>query len=86
MSPVDGKVLRLGQLRGPGTMSAQVKGFSYPVSSLVGASSSLHDATEKDISGEQTEQNVPESSNAKSWWRVSVASPKLRDRTLLRYS
>ncbi|KAF7062654.1 hypothetical protein CFC21_069229 [Triticum aestivum] len=83
VSPVDGKVLRLGQLRGPGTMIEQVKGFSYPVSSLVGASSSLHDATEKDISGEQTEQNVPESSNAKSWWRVSVASPKLRDRTLL---
>ncbi|KAF7051464.1 hypothetical protein CFC21_059699 [Triticum aestivum] len=83
VSPVDGKVLRLGQLRGPGTMIEQVKGFSYPVSSLLGASSSLHDATEEDISGEPTEQNVPESSNAKSWWRVSVASPKLRDRTLL---
>lgn len=83
VSPVDGKVLRLGQLRGPGTMIEQVKGFSYPVSSLLGATSSLHDTAEKDISGEQTEQNVSESSSAKSWWRVSVASPKLRDRTLL---
>lgn len=64
-------------------MIEQVKGFSYPVSSLLGASSSLHDTTEEDISGEQTEQKVPEPSNAKSWWRVSVASPKLRDRTLL---
>ncbi|XP_003559037.3 phosphatidylserine decarboxylase proenzyme 1, mitochondrial [Brachypodium distachyon] len=83
VSPVDGKVLRLGQLRGPGTMIEQVKGFSYPVSSLLGASSSLHDTTEKDFSEEQTEENVSEGSNAKSWWRVSVASPKLRDRTRL---
>uniref|UniRef100_A0ACD5WUQ4 Uncharacterized protein n=1 Tax=Avena sativa TaxID=4498 RepID=A0ACD5WUQ4_AVESA len=83
-SPVDGKVLRLGQLRGPGAMIEQVKGFSYPVSSLLGASSSLHDTKEEeDVSGEQTEQNRPEVSNAKSWWRVSVASPKLRDQTRL---
>ncbi|XP_051183738.1 phosphatidylserine decarboxylase proenzyme 1, mitochondrial [Lolium perenne] len=83
VSPVDGKVLRLGQLRGPGAMIEQVKGFSYPVSSLLGASSSLHDTKEEDVSGDQTEQNTPEGSNAKSWWRVSVASPKLRDQTRL---
>jgi phosphatidylserine decarboxylase len=67
-------------------MIEQVKGFSYPVSSLLGASSSLHDTKEEDVSGDQTEQNTPEGSNAKSWWRVSVASPKLRDQTRLRYS
>uniref|UniRef100_A0A0E0K7I6 phosphatidylserine decarboxylase n=1 Tax=Oryza punctata TaxID=4537 RepID=A0A0E0K7I6_ORYPU len=83
VSPVDGKVLRLGELRGPGTMIEQVKGFSYSVASLLGASSSLHGAEEEDISREHTEQNTPADSNAKSWWRVSVAKPKLRDRTLL---
>ncbi|CAN6302655.1 unnamed protein product [Urochloa humidicola] len=77
VSPVDGKVLRLGKLRGPGTMIEQVKGFSYPVSSLLGTSSSLHDATEEELSREHIEQSMPENSNVKSWWRVSIASPKL---------
>jgi phosphatidylserine decarboxylase len=67
-------------------MIEQIKGFSYPISSLLGASSSLHDTKEEeDVSGEQTEQKTPEGLNAKSWWRVSVASPKLRDQTRLRY-
>lgn len=83
VSPVDGKVLRLGELRGPGTMIEQVKGFSYSVSSLLGTSSSLHDAAEEELSRERIEQSTPENSNAKSWWRVSVASPKLRDQTVL---
>ncbi|PVH33387.1 hypothetical protein PAHAL_9G641400 [Panicum hallii] len=83
VSPVDGKVLRLGKLRGPGTMIEEVKGFSYSVSSLLGTSSSLHDAAEEELSREHIEQSMPENSNAKSWWRVSVASPKLRDQTVL---
>ncbi|GJN09400.1 hypothetical protein PR202_ga27403 [Eleusine coracana subsp. coracana] len=82
VSPVDGKVLQLGELRGPGTMIEQVKGFSYSVSSLLGTNSSLHDAGE-DLSREHMEQNIPENSNAKSWWRVSVATPKIRDQTQL---
>ncbi|CAM0149515.1 unnamed protein product [Urochloa decumbens] len=53
VSPVDGKVLRLGKLR------------------------------EEEPSREHIEQSTPENSNAKSWWRVSVASPKLRDQTVL---
>ncbi|KAK3150200.1 hypothetical protein QOZ80_3AG0230110 [Eleusine coracana subsp. coracana] len=61
VSPVDGKVLQLGELRGPGTMIEQVK----------------------DLSREHMEQNIPENSNAKSWWRVSVATPKIRDQTQL---
>uniref|UniRef100_J3LIZ7 Phosphatidylserine decarboxylase proenzyme 1, mitochondrial n=1 Tax=Oryza brachyantha TaxID=4533 RepID=J3LIZ7_ORYBR len=83
VSPVDGKVLRFGELRGPGTMIEQVKGFSYSAASLLGASSFLHGAAEEDLPREHTEQNMPADANAKSWWRVSVASPKLRDRTLL---
>uniref|UniRef100_A0A0D9VN94 phosphatidylserine decarboxylase n=1 Tax=Leersia perrieri TaxID=77586 RepID=A0A0D9VN94_9ORYZ len=83
VSPVDGKVLRLGELRGPGTMIEQVKGFSYSAASLLGASSSLHGAEEEDFSREHTEQSIRADSNVKSWWRVSVASPKLRDQTLL---
>ncbi|KAL5210943.1 hypothetical protein ABZP36_006566 [Zizania latifolia] len=83
VSPVDGEVLRIGELRGPGTMIEQVKGFSYSAASLLGASSSLHGVELDDFSREHTEQNIPTDSNAKSWWRVSVASPKLRDRTLL---
>ncbi|CAN6308365.1 unnamed protein product [Urochloa humidicola] len=47
VSPVDGKVLRLGKLR------------------------------EEELSREHIEQSMPENSNVKSWWRVSVASPKL---------
>ena len=81
---MDGRVLRFGELRGPGTMIEQVKGFSYSVSSLLGTSSSLHDAAEE-LSGEQIQDNMPENCNAKSWWRVSIASPKLRDQTLSRY-
>ena len=81
---MDGKVLQLGELRGPGTMIEQVKGFSYCVSSLLGTNSSLHDAGE-DLSREHIEQNVSENSNAKSWWRVSVATPKIQNQTQSRY-
>ncbi|KAL6645355.1 hypothetical protein ACP70R_016963 [Stipagrostis hirtigluma subsp. patula] len=83
VSPVDGKVLQLGELRGPGAMIEQVKGFSYSVSSLLGASTSLHDAAEEYFPREHIQQNMPESSNTKSWWRVSVASPKLREQALM---
>lgn len=64
-------------------MIEQVKGFSYSAASLLGASSSLHGAEEEDFSREHTEQSNPADSNAKSWWRVSVAKPKLWDQTLL---
>ncbi|KAJ1299229.1 hypothetical protein BS78_01G515800 [Paspalum vaginatum] len=84
VSPVDGEVLRLGELRGPGTMIEQVKGFSYSVSALLGTNSSLHDTTEEELSREQIEKNIPGNSNARSWLRLSVASPKLRDQILLR--
>lgn len=39
VSPVDGTVLRFGELRGSGAMIEQVKGFSYSASSLLGCTS-----------------------------------------------
>lgn len=61
-------------------MIEQVKGFSYSVSSLLGASSLLpmsvvDDNTNQDGGQEGSMDDV----NQKSWWRVSLASPKVRD-------
>lgn len=77
---MDGTVLRFGELKGSGTMIEQVKGFSYSVSSLLGASSLLPVITEGDMHKESSEQqgNLKEK-NKKSWWRFSLASPKIRD-------
>ncbi|KAL7160463.1 hypothetical protein ABFS83_01G096600 [Erythranthe nasuta] len=81
-SPVDGTVLRFGELRGPGAMIEQVKGCTYSASSLLGANSYLPmiaagDANEEENIGE--ENNTMKSANQKSWWRISLASPKVRD-------
>lgn len=62
-------------------MIEQVKGFSYSVSSLLGAGSFLPLMAAKDIheqDGSQQENNTRNES-AKSWWRISLASPKLRE-------
>ncbi|XP_057787005.1 phosphatidylserine decarboxylase proenzyme 1, mitochondrial [Salvia miltiorrhiza] len=80
-SPVDGTVLRFGELRGPGAMIEQVKGCSYSASSLLGANSHLpmiaaEDANEDSGEEEKTVRDV----NQKSWWSISfLASPKVRD-------
>ncbi|XP_072963327.1 phosphatidylserine decarboxylase proenzyme 1, mitochondrial [Typha angustifolia] len=80
VSPVDGKILRLGEVKGPGAMIEQVKGFSYSASSLLGANSSLHEAVnDEDSLNQHSEETMLEDSNTKSWWRVSLASPRLRD-------
>ncbi|CAK7356356.1 unnamed protein product [Dovyalis caffra] len=80
VSPVDGTVLRFGELKGSGAMIEQVKGFSYSVSSVLGAGSFLPMITEGDMHKESSEQqsNLKEK-NKKSWWRISLASPKIRD-------
>ncbi|WOL07595.1 phosphatidylserine decarboxylase proenzyme 1, mitochondrial [Canna indica] len=79
VSPVDGKVLRLGELKGSGAMIEQVKGFSYSASSLLGANSSLHESTNEDGNNNQyPEQSLSEDSSRKSWWHISFASPKVR--------
>ncbi|KAG1354431.1 Phosphatidylserine decarboxylase proenzyme 1, mitochondrial [Cocos nucifera] len=78
VSPVDGKILRLGELRGSGAMIEQVKGFSYSAASLLGANSFLHDAVDEETCKEHSKQSITEYSSTKSRWRISFASPKLR--------
>ncbi|KAL7123425.1 hypothetical protein ACP275_01G103700 [Erythranthe tilingii] len=63
-------------------MIEQVKGCTYSASSLLGANSYLPmiaagDANEEEIVGE--ENNTMKSATQKSWWRISLASPKVRD-------
>ncbi|RWW21787.1 hypothetical protein GW17_00014040, partial [Ensete ventricosum] len=79
VSPVDGKILRLGELKGSSAMIEQVKGFSYSASSLLGANSSLHEATNEDRNNQYPEQSLTEDSSRKSWWHISFASPKVRN-------
>ena len=76
---MDGTVLRFGELRGPRGMIEQVKGFSYSASSLLGANSSLHEVVNEDTHEEFSEQSITEDSSKRSWWRVSFASPKIRN-------
>ncbi|KAK1435924.1 hypothetical protein QVD17_01697 [Tagetes erecta] len=85
VSPVDGTIVRVGELK-EGVMIEQVKGFSYSVSSLLGAGSFLPLMAAKDIhelDGSQQENNS-RSESTKSWWRISLASPKLRETSLSR--
>ncbi|XP_042948513.1 phosphatidylserine decarboxylase proenzyme 1, mitochondrial isoform X3 [Carya illinoinensis] len=80
ISPVDGIVLRCGELRGVGAMIEQVKGCSYSVSSLLGASSFLPMIAEGGVQEESGEQeNTSKEKSKKSWWKVSLASPKVWD-------
>ncbi|CAL9757795.1 unnamed protein product [Musa acuminata subsp. burmannicoides] len=79
VSPVDGKILRLGELKGSNAMIEQVKGFSYSASSLLGANSSLHEAANEDRNNQYPEQSLTEDSSRKSWWHISFASPKVRN-------
>ncbi|GER25694.1 phosphatidylserine decarboxylase proenzyme [Striga asiatica] len=81
ISPVDGTVLRYGELKGPGAMIEQVKGFSYPASSLLGANSYLPMSAAGDANYEESgveESNVGQVT-PRSWWKISFASPKVRD-------
>lgn len=61
-------------------MIEQVKGCSYSASSLLGANSNLpmiaaEDADEDSGGEEKTVRDVTQ----KSWWSVSLASPRVRD-------
>ncbi|XP_058778186.1 phosphatidylserine decarboxylase proenzyme 1, mitochondrial [Vicia villosa] len=81
-SPVDGTILRFGELKGAGAMIEQVKGFSYPVFSLLGARSLLPTRVDSDVQEEHSESIATTEKSKKSWWRVSLASPKVWDPTL----
>ncbi|KAL4593005.1 hypothetical protein LXL04_006016 [Taraxacum kok-saghyz] len=79
ISPVDGSVVRVGELK-EGVMIEQVKGFSYSVSSLLGV-------MDEDSSWQQEKKLTDDSSsNNNSWWRISLASPKLREPSSARWS
>ncbi|XP_009615919.1 phosphatidylserine decarboxylase proenzyme 1, mitochondrial [Nicotiana tabacum] len=80
VSPVDGTVLQFGELKKAGAMIEQVKGFTYSASSLLGASSLLPMAVVDDNKNEDGgQEGSTDDANQKSWWRVSLASPKVRD-------
>ncbi|XP_073287310.1 phosphatidylserine decarboxylase proenzyme 1, mitochondrial isoform X1 [Primulina huaijiensis] len=83
VSPVDGTVMRFGELTGPGAMIEQVKGFSYSASSLIGANSHLPMLAAEDIDQENGEECIERVEKRKSWWRVSLASPKVRNMSSL---
>lgn len=77
VSPVDGTVVRFGELKGNRGMIEQVKGHSYSVPALLGTNSLLPMVLEgKDESEE--EEDVGDKGD-RSWLRVSLASPKLRE-------
>eukprot|EP01018_Ginkgo_biloba_P002072 Gb_24542 [translate_table: standard] len=79
VSPVDGIIIRCGQLKGPGVMIEQVKGFSYSAHSLLGAKSPLPTSTSQEVLPEQcVQKEVKRDFNEKSWWRISWAAPKVR--------
>nr|AKM76658.1 mitochondrial phosphatidylserine decarboxylase [Pelargonium exstipulatum] len=80
VSPVDGTILRFGELKGVRPMIDQVKGFSYSVSSLLGASSFLPLIAEGNVHEESSdEEKAPTEKSKKTWWRISLASPKVQD-------
>lgn len=61
-------------------MIDQVKGFSYSVSSLLGASSFIPMIAEGDTDEDGDEpENTSMDKSKKSWWRVSLSSPKIWD-------
>lgn len=79
VSPVDGIILRVGQLKGPGAMIEQVKGFSYSALSLLGSRSVLPISDSQEVLAEQYQQKqVRRNLNQRSWWRLSWISPKVQ--------
>ncbi|KAG9452269.1 hypothetical protein H6P81_005173 [Aristolochia fimbriata] len=80
VSPVDGTIMRVGELKGSGARIEQVKGFSYSAISLLGENSFLPMVIDEDMVHEERDKQKIRSndSNKRSWWRVSFASPKLQ--------
>ncbi|BBN15096.1 phosphatidylserine decarboxylase [Marchantia polymorpha subsp. ruderalis] len=73
LSPVDGVVLQCGQVTGTGTMIEQVKGFSYSVSSLLGANPHVSSSSSSLLEDGQTTQN-PDESEATSRNQIESAT------------
>nr|AKM76645.1 mitochondrial phosphatidylserine decarboxylase [Francoa sonchifolia] len=80
VSPVDGTIVSLGELKRVGAMIEQVKGFSYSVSSLLGASSFLPMISEGNLQEDCSKQeNLPREKSKQSWWKISLSFPKVWD-------
>ncbi|CAH2078851.1 unnamed protein product [Thlaspi arvense] len=81
VSPVDGTVLRFGELKESRGMIEQVKGHSYSVPALLGTNSLLPMVPEgkDEPEEEEEEEEAVGDKGDKSWLRVSLASPKLRE-------
>lgn len=80
VSPVDGTVLRFGELKGAGAMIEQVKGCSYSVAALLGAGSLLPMMAAGDSNKEGSgQENSSADSRKRSWWKISLAYPKVLD-------
>ncbi|XVE57631.1 hypothetical protein DITRI_Ditri04bG0105500 [Diplodiscus trichospermus] len=80
VSPVDGTILRFGELKDAGAMIQQVKGFSYSVSSLLGSSLPIiAEGKTQDESSDGDQESTKGEKSKKSWWRISLASPKVRE-------
>lgn len=84
VSPVDATVLRYGELEGPGALIEQVKGFSYSAYSLLGATTLLHEVVDMNTLEEPSEHSSSGERDKSSWWRLSLASPKVRHPVLAR--
>ena len=79
--------MRFGELKEPGAMIEQVKGFSYSVYALLGRNSLLPMVHGKDVVEESSEGgDGHKDQTKKSWWRVALASPKIRDPMPARYA
>ncbi|WZZ26323.1 hypothetical protein YC2023_009724 [Brassica napus] len=76
VSPVDGTVLRFGELKESRGMIEQVKGHSYSVPALLGTNSLLPMVPQ---GKDESEEEAVGDKGDKSWLRVSLASPKLRE-------
>lgn len=77
---MDGTILKFGELRESAAMIDQVKGFSYPATSLLGASPFLLEDGCKDVVDMEYHEarSTVDDSGRRSWWRISFASPKVR--------
>lgn len=61
-------------------MIEQVKGFSYSVAALLGAGSLLPTMAAGDSDEEGSgQENSSADSRKKSWWKISLAYPKVLD-------
>ncbi|KAH9543275.1 hypothetical protein CY35_13G055700 [Sphagnum magellanicum] len=90
LSPVDGIMIRCGEVRGSGTMIEQVKGFSYSVSALLGATPpplalAFSESETSEQNGEKIKPDVPGKPGKRRWsslWSTTkTLQPVISDRS-----